>query len=269
MCLVKRGTQDEQKIDLRHLVPPPIAAPSPSVEQSAHKRAIRRRLEYRKRRTALRHFSRLHQLARTASTNTIEYWGKDKRHSQLSNSKTLLSNTSKEEASATAAELGISHPILENPVDSLGNSGNDPLLTWRIRATHMESQVSWDKSRHELRGTRGAQLIYMPNQSNMATLTADRVVLDRQTGNAQAEGNVQLKRDGKTWSARYMEYNFRTKHFKAVHFKSPQKTQQIIEDHHQVDPDHTIQAVQIDVPASAQILSKITTQYQGTDSANN
>ncbi|SVE58557.1 uncharacterized protein METZ01_LOCUS511411, partial [marine metagenome] len=227
-------------------------------------------LEYRKRRTALRHVSHLRRFAHTASSNTIKYWGegKDDRHAQLDDSKTFLSNASKEEASTTAAELGISHPIPEHHVDSPGNREHDHSLIWRIRATQPKSQVSWDKARHELRGTHGAQLIYSPNRSNMATLTADRVVLDQQTGNARAEGDAQLERDGKTWSAHYMEYNFRVKQFNAVNFHSPHKDRQMIDKHHHTDPNLTIQAAQIDVPADEQILFHNSSKLQGTVTAN-
>ena len=102
----------------------------------------------------------------------------------------------------------------------------------------------------------------------MATLTADRVVLNQQTGQARAEGNVRLERDGKTWSANFMEYNFRAKRFDRVHFRSPHKDQRMIQEHHHADSNLTIQAAQIDVPADAQILFHNAAQHQVTKAIN-
>jgi lipopolysaccharide assembly outer membrane protein LptD (OstA) len=102
----------------------------------------------------------------------------------------------------------------------------------------------------------------------MATLTADRVVLNQQTSQARAEGNVRLERDGQTWSANFMEYNFRTKQFDRVHFHSPHKDRQKIDEQHHSDSNLTIQAAQIDVPMDAQILFHNAAQHQVTKSIN-
>ncbi|MDP7012052.1 MAG: hypothetical protein QF685_11815 [Verrucomicrobiota bacterium] len=68
VCPIQTNAQDGQKIDLRHLVAPPFAtvntpSPAPIIEQSERKRIVQRRLQYRQRRAALRHVSRLRRFA--------------------------------------------------------------------------------------------------------------------------------------------------------------------------------------------------------------
>jgi|TARA_B100001971_G_scaffold208434_1_gene230273 hypothetical protein len=68
VCPIHTNSQDGHKIDLRHLVAPPFAttntpAPTPTVGQSDRKRIVQRRLQYRQRRAALRHVTRLRRFA--------------------------------------------------------------------------------------------------------------------------------------------------------------------------------------------------------------
>jgi len=68
VCSIQTDAQDNQKIDLRHLVAPPFTvvktpAPSLGVEHSTHHRIVQRRLQYRQRRAALRHVARLRRFA--------------------------------------------------------------------------------------------------------------------------------------------------------------------------------------------------------------
>ena len=68
VCSMQTDAQDNQKIDLRHLVTPPFTvvktpAPSPAVEHSTHDRIVQRRLQYRQRRAALRHVAHLRRFA--------------------------------------------------------------------------------------------------------------------------------------------------------------------------------------------------------------
>ena len=165
MCPIQTGAQAGQKIGARHTVAPSSASPStpillPTAEQSAREHSIQRRLQYRQRRTALRKVSRLRRFPHPTLTNTLDFWagGKGDQPVKLDSSKSHLPNAplvSQEHARTTAAELEINHPIGERQ------------LTWRLRATQAGSKFSWDRSRHELRGTHGAQLIYALDRSNM------------------------------------------------------------------------------------------------------
>jgi hypothetical protein len=153
---------------------------------------------------------------------------------------------------------------LASGIDSPENGKDDNLFTWRVRAIKPESKVFWDKARHEIRGTQGTQLVYVPGQSHNATLTANQLVLNPRTGEARAEGSVRLERKGKTWSAHYMEYNFKANQFKVVHLHNPHKGQRLLHKYRHTNPNLTIHANQIDVQADRRILFHNPSLYEET-----
>jgi hypothetical protein len=96
----------------------------------------------------------------------------------------------------------------------------------------------------------------------VATLTANRLILDQKTGQARAEGNARLERDGKTWSAHYMEYNFRAKQFQVVQFRGTLQDRQIIQAHHHADLSPALQPDHIDVTTDARAVFFNAAQFQ-------
>lgn len=226
-----------------------------SVELSPRER-LQRRQQYRQRRTMLRPVFHLRRSARNAFAKTFNFWAEGK--IAQNDPKPYLENSSREEPST----LPPVSKTKKKPLPMSSERDPEQQSTWRILATQPEGRVSWDKTRHELRGTHGAKLTYSPGRSIVATLTADRLVLNQKTGQARAEGNARLERDGKTWSAHYLEYNFRAQQFQVVQFRGTLQNRQMIRARHQADMSPAIQPAQIDVSTDARAVYFNTAQFQ-------
>src|SRR5512145_2404392 len=80
----------------------------------------------------------------------------------------------------------------------------DAPLTWSVRALN-ESEFEYDMATGRAVATNGVAISY-----GTATLVADKVDLDQQSGEAQAEGHVRLTREQQVWAGDRIRFNFKT-----------------------------------------------------------
>jgi lipopolysaccharide assembly outer membrane protein LptD (OstA) len=57
----------------------------------------------------------------------------------------------------------------------------------------------------------GGRIKYQQGTSEATELISDQATLNPKSGDVVATGNVELRRDGKVWTAKRMVYNFQTK----------------------------------------------------------
>jgi len=88
---------------------------------------------------------------------------------------------------------------------------------WQIESTGQNGEIVFDNG--SAYGTGGVLVKYREGQPDAAELTADKVKVTVNSGEVISEGNVSLRREGRTWQAERIEYNFKTKRMKSANFR--------------------------------------------------
>src|SRR5690349_14058521 len=84
---------------------------------------------------------------------------------------------------------------------------------WIIEGITQESYAYYDNGITV--GTNGIAVRY-----NGSVLVANAVRVDQSTGQAQAEGNVSIQREGYLWKGERVNYNMKTREMSATDFKA-------------------------------------------------
>lgn len=86
---------------------------------------------------------------------------------------------------------------------------------WIVEALSPEGWFDYDPTTGIAHGTNGLIVKY-----GGAVLTAERVTLNQQTGEAQADGRVQILRENQVWVSEHLRYNFKTRQMQAEQFRT-------------------------------------------------
>jgi len=78
-----------------------------------------------------------------------------------------------------------------------------------------EGQLEFDMTTGVATGTNGVLIKY-----GNASLIADRVSVNQQTGDAIADGRVRIQRDDQIWAGEHIRYNFKTRQMEAEQFRT-------------------------------------------------
>jgi lipopolysaccharide assembly outer membrane protein LptD (OstA) len=89
---------------------------------------------------------------------------------------------------------------------------------WQVETTGPKGDIEF--SNGIARATGGVLIKYRAGRSDAAELTSEEAILTQATGEVTAVGNVILRRDGLTWRAERIDYNFKTKRVKSTQFRS-------------------------------------------------
>lgn len=103
-------------------------------------------------------------------------------------------------------------PAAQPPEASLEPADEKDAL--EIRALNPDSRFDYDFATGTASLTNGVQVLYQD-----AVLTARRIRIDEATGDAEAEGGVNLTRGGQTWIGDALRYNFRSGAMQAQEFR--------------------------------------------------
>ncbi|MCL5096080.1 MAG: LPS assembly protein LptD [Candidatus Omnitrophica bacterium] len=91
---------------------------------------------------------------------------------------------------------------------------------WEIESLTGEGQFVSDIQGQVLTATNRVMVKYQDEKIGRVMLVADRIRLNRITGEAIAEGSVILERQGQYWTGDRIEYNFETRQIKASSFRT-------------------------------------------------
>ncbi|MEW6306479.1 MAG: LPS assembly protein LptD [Verrucomicrobiota bacterium] len=91
----------------------------------------------------------------------------------------------------------------------------EKLPQWDVRAATEDGEVEVDLATGVLKSDKGVIVRY-----GDAEMTAGRVMLNQETGEALAEGMVTLQRAGQVWHGDKLKYNFKTEQIEAEVFKT-------------------------------------------------
>jgi lipopolysaccharide assembly outer membrane protein LptD (OstA) len=87
---------------------------------------------------------------------------------------------------------------------------------WEVQALSPEGQnLVWDLRTGTAVGTNGVLVRY-----GQAVLTADRVTLNQQSGEAIADGRVRIQQGEQLWASEHVRYNFKTGQMQAEQFRT-------------------------------------------------
>ncbi len=86
---------------------------------------------------------------------------------------------------------------------------------WIIEALSPEGWFDYDPATGIARGTNGLVVKY-----GGAVLIAERVSVNQQIGEAQAEGRVRVLREDQVWVSEHLRYNFKTRQMQAEQFRT-------------------------------------------------
>ena len=89
---------------------------------------------------------------------------------------------------------------------------------WEVETTGPNGDIEF--SNGIARATGGVLIKYRTGHPDAAELTSNEATLTQATGEVTAVGNVILRRDGLTWRAERIDYNFKTKRVKSTQFRS-------------------------------------------------
>lgn len=92
-------------------------------------------------------------------------------------------------------------------------STNQP--EWIVEALSPEGWFDYDPVSGIAHGTNGLVVKY-----GGAVLTAERVTLNQQTGEAEADGRVRILRENQVWVSEHLRYNFKTRQMRAEQFRT-------------------------------------------------
>jgi LPS-assembly protein len=88
---------------------------------------------------------------------------------------------------------------------------------WKIETTGPDGDIEFANG--VARATGGVLVKYREGQEDAAEMTAREATVTQATGEVVATGNVILRREGLTWRAERIEYNFKTKRIKSAQFR--------------------------------------------------
>lgn len=88
---------------------------------------------------------------------------------------------------------------------------------WKIETTGPDGDIEFANG--VARATGGVLVKYREGQEDAAEMTAREAIVTQATGEVVATGNVILRREGLTWRAERIEYNFKTKRIKSAQFR--------------------------------------------------
>src|SRR5579871_5170243 len=74
-----------------------------------------------------------------------------------------------------------------------------------------EPGIEWDVDQKVGTATNGVMVIHHDERRGLTTLSATRMRVNTETGQAHAEGNVVMQREGQVWKGEKLDYNFHTK----------------------------------------------------------
>ncbi len=111
-----------------------------------------------------------------------------------------------------AAAVAQDIPAESAPVAGFATNAPSDLI--EVRHLNPDFRFEYDFQTGTVSATNGVQVIYRD-----ATLTALRIRLDQDLGEATAEGAVSLERGDQTWTGERLNYNFRTGAMRADDFK--------------------------------------------------
>ncbi|HMP83504.1 MAG TPA: hypothetical protein PKA41_12460 [Verrucomicrobiota bacterium] len=86
---------------------------------------------------------------------------------------------------------------------------------WVVEALTQHGQLDVDIETGVICGTNGVLVNY-----SGVVLTADRVCVNRKTGECTAEGRVRIQREDQVWVGEHVTYNFRTRQMEASQFRT-------------------------------------------------
>jgi lipopolysaccharide assembly outer membrane protein LptD (OstA) len=86
---------------------------------------------------------------------------------------------------------------------------------WEMKPLTEDGWVEYDYQTGIAEGTNGVRIVY-----GNAILTADKVRLDEQSGEAIAEGQVRIQQAGQLWVGQQMNFNFKTHQMEAKEFRT-------------------------------------------------
>jgi len=90
-----------------------------------------------------------------------------------------------------------------------------PESAWEVQALTPEGQFEYDMTTGVATGTNGVLIKY-----SGVVLTADRVMVNQQTGDTEADGRVRIQRDDQIWAGEHVRYNFKTRLMEAEQFRT-------------------------------------------------
>jgi len=90
-----------------------------------------------------------------------------------------------------------------------------PESAWEVEALSPEGRFDYDMTTGVATGTNGILVKY-----GGAVLTADRAMVNQQTGETEADGQVRIQRDDQIWAGEHIRYNFKTRLMEAEQFRT-------------------------------------------------
>src|SRR6185295_1480421 len=91
---------------------------------------------------------------------------------------------------------------------------------WFVEALTKDGQVEYKVDTGMVTAEKGVIIKYREGEKGETVLIAQRAVLNQNTGEAVADGNVTLQRGDDLWKGEHFEYNFKTHLIASDEFKT-------------------------------------------------
>jgi lipopolysaccharide assembly outer membrane protein LptD (OstA) len=91
---------------------------------------------------------------------------------------------------------------------------------WEVESLNADSPFKFDLQRQTLVATNGAVVTYHDARRGDIVLTAQRIQVNQASGEASAEGGVNLRSDNQLWIGERLQYNFITKQIQGDEFRT-------------------------------------------------